>query len=357
MERFNLILNIVQRKALFALLGSVLLWPLAAYAGEENSPMESAMPDIQSVIDATIRQEYELAFDICSQLQSHYPEHPVGYFFEAATLQARMLDYEDYSEKDRFFALTAKVHEMSKKALKSDPQNGWYYFFIGGALGYQAYFLGREQHYLKAFNEGWNSIQSLESTIELDENNFDAYLGIGTYRYYRSKLSKYLSWLPFVGDEKQAGIDMIRQAIEKGKFSHAAAMNALIWIYIGEERYGDAEALIEAALADYPNSRFFLWGKATAASEQEKWQDAEQVYLNILQSYKDEGKRSYYNELLCNARLAQIYTHSGKTELAQNHAKAALQVKIEKSLRKRAQKFQKMAEKIIKEHEEQTELP
>lgn len=353
MERFKL--NTHLRWAWLSLFSLFFLQSAAISHGAEGSPVDAAIAEISTLIDATIRQDYQRAFAICEQLQTRYPAHPLGYFFEAATLQARMLDYEEYAEKERFFKLTAKVREMSKQALRDDPKNSWYHFFIGGALGYEAYFLGREHHYLKAFSEGWNSIQSLETAIALDTSNYDAYLGIGTYRYYRSKLSKYLSWLPFVGDEKEAGIRMIRQAIDHGKFSRAAAMNGLIWIYIDEEKFRQADELIETALAEYPTSRFFLWAKATSASEQKKWHQAEQVYFDILKSYRAEGVRSHYNELLCHARLAQIYDHLRKAELAQTHAKTALQIEIAKSLRKRAQKFQTMAEQIIKQHEEQTE--
>ncbi|MFQ5632457.1 MAG: tetratricopeptide repeat protein, partial [bacterium] len=297
-----------------------------------------------------VNQEYADALQICQRLQKQYPQHPVGYFFEAATLQASMMDDENYKLKDRFFQLTAKVHKLCKAALRNDPQNSWLYFFMGGAMGYEAYFLGREQNYLKAFSDGWNSIQSLETAIALDAENYDAYLGIGAYKYYRSKLSKYLNWLPFVRDERKTGIEMIERAIEKGKFSKAAAMNALIWIHIGEKNYPQADALIDEALARYPNSRFFLWGKATSATEQKNWRRAEIVYKKILQSYAREGKRSSYNKLLCHTRLAEIYAKRNNSELASKHAQKALTIKINKSMRKKARKHQKLAEQILKQN-------
>jgi tetratricopeptide (TPR) repeat protein len=335
------------------------LYPAGAKTSlpSEDLFSEENIARIQNIIDHTINQKYEKAFQLCQELQQQYPTHPAGYFFEAATLQAEMLDFENNDQRDRFFRLTAQVADLCKAGLRNDPQNGWLYFFLGGALGYDAYFFGREQKYLKAFSDGWNSIQALETAVALDSSNYDAYLGIGTYKYYRSKLSKFLNWLPFVRDEKETGIELIELAIEKGKFSSAAAMNALIWIYIGEEKYAQADEWIEKALGKYPESRFFLWGKATVAMKQKRWSQAEIVYQQILQSYATAGKRSFYNELVCHASLAEIYAHRKMRVLACEHAQKALAIKIQKPVQKKVRKYRKSAEKILKQHDRFGEMP
>lgn len=341
---------------------STFLFQLSSTVAKTNLLSEDLFSEeniaiIQSIIDNTINQKYEKAFQLCHELQKLYPTHPAGYFFEATTLQAEMLDFENYDQNKRLFRLTKQAEELCKSHLRSDPQNSWHYFFLGGAFGCDAYFLSREQKYLKAFSDGLHSIQSLETAVALDSSNYDAYLGIGAYKYYRSKLSKFLSWLPFVRDEKESGIQMIELAIEKGRFSKAAAMNTLIWIYIDEEKYTQAEKLTHRALEKYPESRFFLWGKATAASKQKNWRQAEIVYQQILQSYATEDKRSFYNELVCHASLAKIYANLAMGALACEHAQKALTIKIPKSVQKKAQKYRKMAEQILKQNGQFTEMP
>lgn len=302
---------------------------------------------VQNIIDLTIRQQYDRALQRCRKLQAELPQHPVGYFFEAATLQAMMLDYEADAFRERFLELTAQVQRLCKKALQEQPENSWLYFFYGGALGYEAYLRGREQEYLTAFREGWESIQYLERAVQLDSTNFDARLGIGVYKYYRSKLGKFLAWLPFVHNERREGIRLIELARRRGTFSKAAATNALIWIFISEKEFERAQALIDSSRAHYPDSRFFMWSQATVALRTERFHVACEIFERIIASYAAEGVRSAYNELVCHSRLAELYAELENQHKAAEHARQALALEIPRSYRKKAGEYRKRAENVL----------
>lgn len=310
---------------------------------------DSSVATAQHIIQHTTRQNYAHALALCHLLQQRHPEHPVGYFFEAATLQARMLDFEDYSEQKTFFALSKKVVSLCRTLLVKQPENSLLYFFWGAALGYEAYFQGKDNHMLQAFRGGWDSIQLLERALALDPGNYDVYLGIGAYKYYRSKYSHFLKWLPFVHDERQAGIEMIRQAIDNGLFARPAALNALIWIYVEEKHYEAAQELVDRALADYPGSRFFLWGKARVAQLREDWPAAAAAYREILRSYAEDGKQVPVNELICYAGLAECARAEGDAASAIELARRALAIEVPSSGRKKVEPYRDEAKKLLRE--------
>ena len=306
---------------------------------------------IQNIISDTVFQRYALAIARCDSLKNEQPDHPVGYFFHAATLQSKMMDYENYDEIKTFFSLTQKAITLSKIDIKAHPENSWPLFFLGGAVGYEAMVRGRNNELFHAFKDGWTSINSLQKAIELDSTNYDIYLGIGTYKYYRSQLSKFLKWLPFVKDERATGKKMIRQAIDLGKFTRPAAINGLFWILVKEENYTEAERLINLAVSEHPGSRFFVWGQAKINLKQEKWQQALHCYKKILATYRQEHVRSNYNEMQCYTSLAEIYYNLGDFSQAIHAAKTALALEIDPYLKKRAKPIKKRAQEFFKKAE------
>ena len=341
------IIDIIVFLKRFFLASIVLLLNSNLGASDKEAFPDSTEAVIVSIIRHTTMQDYAHAIKQSRALQEAHPSNPAGYFYEAATIQSKMLDYEDYSEQKRFFALTEKVKKIANAYLRKSPQSSWPFFYLGGALGYEGYMMGRDAHYLRGFNRGWKSIQFLEKALQADSTNFDLYLGMGSYKYYRSKYSSFVKWMPFVNDERETGIKMIQRAIRDGRFSKPAAMNGLIWIYIGEERYVEAKALADSALTLFPGSRFFLWGQAAASVHLKDWQFVQSAYSRILESYRVEGSRSPLNELICHARLAESAIHFQQPDKAVSHAQEGLAIKIPKKLRKRAKEFQAIAKKII----------
>ena len=330
----------------------VVLFPAALHGHPFNDAYFNAEMQryVRRIVDQSVMHNYARALELCLEIEQKYPEHPAGYFFRAAVLQSKMMDYENYDELETFFELSQKALRLSRRDMRKHSRNSWPYFFAGASLGYQAFYHFREKNYLQAFRDGWNSIQMLNLVVEYDPQNYDAYLGIGAFKYYRSKYSRFLKMIPFVKDERQIGIELIQKAIEHGKFAPVAAMNALIWIYIEEKRFAEAEALVDSALSLYPGSRFFLWGKAAAAYKRGALERAARAYQTILQSYEsEEGPGSPYNEMVCHTMLADIYHKLKSPGRAAEHATRALTYRINPPLQKRARKFQKKAQQILKQ--------
>ncbi|KAA3619294.1 MAG: tetratricopeptide repeat protein [Calditrichaeota bacterium] len=330
----------------------IIFLPVFLNASDYLTPKNIAT--ISNIISDTVFQRYESALARCDSLQMEKPENPMGYFFHAATLQSQMMDYEKYDAIGEFFKYTQKAIKLSKADIKKYPDNSWPHFFLGGAIGYEAMVRGRNNELFHAFKDGWKSINALQTALKIDSTNYDIYLGIGTYKYYRSQLSKYLKWLPFIADERSAGKEMIRQAIEKGQFTRPAAINGLFWILVKEDKFDEAEQLINVAVTEHPGSRFFLWGKAKINLKQEKWQEAIRSYQQILATYRTENIQSNFNEMQIYTSLAEIYFNLTDFTSAIKFARMAMEMEIDPYLERRAKPIKKRAKEFLKKSEKQS---
>lgn len=343
--------------------GSFIYWPLIVYVLITYSPTSLAaeaptgkLPKfhiiasgqttkieslVQQTISLAIEQKYDQALGRADSVVKLAPEEPIGYFFRAAVLQARMLDYGTLEDEKAFFNATGACRKLAEKKLRQNVKDAWAHFFLGSALGYEAFFLGKKKRYFEAFRTGWQCIQHLEAALKHDPELYDAYLGIGTYKYYRSKMSKSFTWLPFVDDERAEGIRMVRQAIANGRYSRSAAINGLSWILMDENRSKEALALVDSALTIYPGSRFFLWAAAAAAYRVERYDQAADCYSQILRSLQDENALSPYMELVCRTRLARAYQAAKKMETACRELQHIDTLELSKDDRSRGEAFLK----------------
>lgn len=305
---------------------------------------------IQIGIRLTIEHSYDKAEAIFSKIEKEMPQSPAGYFFHAASLQSKMMDYEIYDEESEFLSLIDKSVKLSQEHLKRQPKDAWAYFFIGAGYAYLAFYQAKQDKLLKAFQHGLRSVGALERALKLDSTLYDVYLGLGTYKYYRSKLSRYFSWLPFVKDERAAGIEMIKMAIQKSKYSRYAALNGYCWISIAEGNLTEAWRLVNSALREFPESRVFLWCAAEIAEKLNRWDEALGFYMKILNSLKNQEALSPYNEFVCRRHMAQVYVQLMDYPKAEEECNKTNTIQMDQKTRKRLGNKVKNFQKFCSEH-------
>ncbi|MDW7682189.1 MAG: hypothetical protein SCK70_16620, partial [bacterium] len=120
-----------------------------------------------------------------------------------------------------------------------------------------------------------------------------------------------------VPDDRELGIRMIETAIEKGKFTRAAAMNELVWMLL---EYNKPERAYEWALTGlqhFPDSRFFLWGAAKCAMALEQHDSAQIYFQRILDAIVQNNPNNHYNEYLCRLNLTRCHIYLDQYDCAQ----------------------------------------
>ncbi len=314
-----------------------------------QTPADSSIAkQIKHGMQQTILNDFSGASTTFQTIISQYPDKPFGYFYLGATLQAEMLDQENYAKLDEFKALMKKTIELSRALQKKNKNDPWALFMEGSAHLYHGFMDSKTKKLWGAYRNAVKGTGRLVKAIELDSTLYDAYLGVGSYRYWKSVKTKAIAWLPFLSDEREKGIRMVRTAIEKGQFGRLVGKDQLAWILLHQKKYDEA---LELALENhrlYPESRFFMWTLVEIYYKSESWKEAFQLYKKLLKIVRDLPDNNHYNEITCLLRMAEISCWKGDYKLANELTGEILRLELNEDIRKRTKSKRKRAGELKK---------
>ena len=259
-------------------------------------------------IDETLKQDYPAAKAAFRMVIAKFPENPAGYLCLAGAVQAEFSDYEDGFEKSLFDSLLAQGEALADRLIEKKDSADWGYYYAGTALSYKAFSESERGNWPSVIIDGMNSAKMFERCLDLNPAFFDAMSGLGTYYYWRSKKTEFLSWLPFVRDRKSEGIDLLTKAAEHATYERFLAMNSLSLVLTEEGRYDEAMRFIRKGLAQYPDNRSFLWC-LVGVVEREANRDTAAIksaVRQLLASVLNAPVRNAYYESACRLKLAQF---------------------------------------------------
>ena len=311
-----------------------------------NPVQEPLRGKINRGIELTINNRFDEAIDLYRKLIEKYPRQPIGYFYTAATLQAKMLDAEDYSEQAEFYRLSDLAIHYAEELQERGDATGWTVFYEGSAYLYRSFMDSKKGKWFAAYKDAKRGVGRLEKAVALDSSLYDAYLGLGSFKYWKSAKADFLLWLPFISDERKTGIEMIRQSIAKGIFTYWIARDQLSWVLMDAGNYREAMQIARENSEAYPVSRFFKWTLVEAAYRNHDLEVCYQLYQNLLQGVRTIPDNNHLNELECLVRLAEIDLERQQWQQAHRYSDQALRLRLAKEIRKRAKGKLKRAMKV-----------
>lgn len=278
-----------------------------------------------------------------------YPDDLVGYFYQAATLQSEMMHYEtDIWGKD-FEQLIERAISLGKKEIENGNNDPWTYFYLGTCFSYKGLYQAKIGNYISGFVSARRGLGYLKKAVEKDPTLYDAYLGLGTYKYWAGRFYKYLKWLPWIRDEREEGIRMVKYSVEKGTFSYWVGINSLAWIEYDRKNYWRALALFQKGLGRYPDSPFFIWGVADSYYRLGYFVKAIKVYKKLLKVILSAPLNNGYNEVECRLKLGMSYYALGQYKNALSQYNAILKRETEKKIARRLKKHYRLAKEYRKQ--------
>jgi hypothetical protein len=280
---------------------------------------------IETGIEKIINQDYDGAKSTFENLDRRFPSLPAGKLFLAAADIARSVDYSESLSNNTLSDRLGEVQKGANALLEKDPDNVWYQYFLALSEGYLAYYNALNGSWLPAFSKGLGAVSDLNKCLKLNPNFYDAYTAVGTYKYWRSRKTGFLNWLPFVGNEEDEGIKNLKLSMEHYTYHRYLAMYSLLWIYIDRKQYKDAKAMAEKALNEYPNVRMFKWALARAY-EGIDLNKSIIIYNEVLNSYKNIKGLNRCNEITLKHIIAQLYNRNGEKEKSLNECNEILAI-------------------------------
>ncbi len=294
-------------------------------------------------ISKIILQEYTEAEKVFNTLYSSHPELPLGKIYAAAVKIARAYDYGEAYDETAIDSLLEGAVEQSQSLLKSDNKNPWYKYFLSLSDGYLAYFKALNGEWLSSLSSGADALNDFSELAETDSTFYEAYIAIGTYKYWKSRKTEFFNWIPGYVDEREEGIRLLEKAIQHPTYNRYLAVNSLIWIYIDRQEYAEAARLAEEALKEYPGSRFFEWGLGRAYEGIEHLK-AINVYQNILDSLP--AGLNHYNEIILKHLLAQQYAAINEKQKALQLCDEILSTRLSDNVKSRLENRLKRVEEL-----------
>lgn len=263
-------------------------------------------------INLLINQDYQSSIEVFTSLKHLDPNLPLGNIYLAAVEISSGYDYAvPYNDKKINSLLNEAL--LQCKMLPENDINTKYYLAL--CYGYQAYFQALSDNYLKAASLGLKSINLFEEIVEENPKFYEAYTAIGTFKYWKSKKTEFINWLPFFDDEKDQGVSDLELASQFSLFSKNMADFSLVWIYIDQNKLEQALDLMNSVLEIYPNSRLFLAAKARIVEFTDMNQSLN-IYNQILSSLEAEKKLFAINKVNLLYLIAQQHYRMNNVEQA-----------------------------------------
>lgn len=292
---------------------------------------QPALPTLQKGVELSLQHQYDHALALFQTVIDSFPTHPAGPLLMAAVYQSMMLDMESERWREPFAQSIAQALALAQ----ARPQESWFRFYHGAALSYKSYQQAREKKYLAALPTALSSMRDFNRLLQEDSTFCEPMLGIGNYLYWRSKLAR---WLPFLPRQKEQGVQLIEQAYRCSQLSKWAALSSLCWISMEEKRYDQARTYSEEGLRAFPQSRFFLWPWAEALFRSGRFVEAEKAFTRLNGCKTGILEDNGYNQVVIFWKLAQCAEHNGEAGNVVLYCRQALAVVVRPEVKDRAAK-------------------
>lgn len=348
--------SLSHRAVLFVITFAFLLLFLIVPKSSAQPPPKNEKPEITTLIlegiQATIRENYELAEKNFKEIISREPENPAGYFFLAGCYQTQMIDLESDFREEEFYQNLEKSIELSKQRIEKDKKDLWAYFYLGNSYGSMAVHDANHKRWWSGLRKGLKAKSALKKVIELDSTFYDAYLGLGSYHYWASVVTKMLRWLPFFRDERKRGIEEVKLAADKSLYSRESAEYNLIYIYLEEKECEKAIGLAKRMNQKFPESKLFLWPLAEAVYLKRDWMGAIGWYQRILELIGNPDPSGYFNAIECRERIAECYFNLKMFDKCKEECEKILEYPLSKEVQKKQKKKLKKTKSLLKKCED-----
>ena len=233
------------------------------------------------------------------------------YFYYASVLNSRMTHFENNDYQKEFYKALDRVIEKGERLLNDDTNDfsrAQILFYMGSAYGYLGFYQGQIGEWFSAVRNGSKAHKFLLQAVQTDSTIWDAYLGLGAYKYW---LSTKVNWIPFIPDEREEGIALVKKAIQHHPHSRFMAMHQLVYILLDYGDFDQAEMVASTLVKNYPESQFMYWAYSHVYMKKRDYNQAIAAYKKLLQLIEADDSANPNHRITCLARLADMYARSG----------------------------------------------
>ncbi len=257
--------------------------------------------------------QHEQSIRIFDRLIDAHPKHPAPYFFKAAAYQSWMSSVRTNRFENELEQNIQEAIEKGKKILRqgNDP---WVFFYVGAAYGYRALYGFRKHDWIGAYLDAGRGVENFKTALEKEPRLYDAYLGLGSYHYWRTAKSEALRVIAFwIPDKRKLGLEQLEFAFTHGRYAtHEAGYNLMVAYYDS----GNYEKALETLHRTINKKKIpglsDLYYKGCIMVRLERWNEAEQVFRMLLKSLQTRDFISVGYQVECKYWIATALAAQNK---------------------------------------------
>ncbi len=265
------------------------LFLIILFINTPNYSQQSVDRQIQIGLDKIYNFNWTDGLKIFNTIIEKNLNDPRGYHYKSTIYLWYYLGNLNEAYLDTFNFLADKAIDLSEKSLdkKSTAEQ---YYLLGSVYYNKSIAEARSGNYLQALWTSNQMKQNLEEAIKIKPAFYDAYLGIGLYNFALSQIPSSLEWaanLVGITADKEAGLQSVKMASQKGKFSKVDAQFYLSQLYSRViVDHPAAKELLTSLVRRYPKNLLFNFSLAWVNCELNDLNNTEK-YLKPVLSSKD----------------------------------------------------------------------
>jgi len=224
------------------------------------------------------------------------PDRPAGYFFRAVGCSWRIFLQPEGSDsdalKDSFENAVRNCRRTAEKVRSRKETRFEGTLYLGAICGQEALLAMIEKRYLvmaPLAKRAWNTI---EQALDIDPEYYDSYLGRGIYQYFTDVLPEMIKILAlaygFEGD-REAGLENIRLAAERGLYSRDASKIMLLNLYsVIETPDSSVREMARKLHEKYPDNPLTHWRYGDILLRLKEYQPAAEIFEQVAERIEND---------------------------------------------------------------------
>ncbi len=311
------------------------------------------LAEIRTGIKLTVTERFDEARQVFQTMIDRDTTDHAAYLLLAGVWHGEMFDREDYSTRPEFDSLINKALSLAEKAIAENRNPAWAHLTRGNAYAYIATLETKVGSWWGALCKGLAAKDEYLEALKLDTTLYDAYLGLGSYHYWKSAKTEFINWLPLIPDRKDEGCAELRLSIDSSLFSGDLAANSLLWIDLDWGRFDEAHDIATRLRREFPDSRLFTWGLAISSYYGRHLREALESFGRILDMIEHQPEQNNFNTIECRFYRARIFQMLHEKDKAITELQTLLSYPVSEEIKDRQQEKLKAARELLEEMQKQ----
>lgn len=241
-------------------------------------------------IEAAYNFEFNKATKFFKQFISAYPKKPEGYNNLSMIYLWSYLGSKNQVEFTTFLRysdIALDLAEDNYEANSDSPDNN---FILAQIYTFRAMAFAKKQSSLEAFWATKKAVDFYESTLKLNPKYYDAYFGLGLFKYALSYVPSLFNWalkVTGLSADKFEGLNYLKKSFKYGKTTKVESAYHLSRLYIDFiADYDSAQTYLNYITERYPRNIVFTYQNALLKINQRKLEQAS-FFLDKIFNQKD----------------------------------------------------------------------